>query len=178
MKFPRSVAALVAVVLAVAAMLALARPAAAQVDVTPPVIVSLTISPTLIDTSQTSQTVTLTAHITDDLSGLDNATIWFEPLLYGYEQGKPVTFWEYSRVAGDAVDGIYAETLILPRYSADGRWRAKYMGITDEVGNTAWCNTNGERECPADWGAFLFVNIRDNLFLYLPQLMNQIFWSY
>lgn len=175
MRFPRSLAMLVAVVLAVAAMLALSRSAAAQVDVAPPVIVSLTISPTLVNTSQTSQTVTITAHITDDLSGLDGATIWFGSLLYGSDQDKSVFFWSYNLIAGDTVDGTYVAELELPRYSGDGRWIAKYMVMRDEVGNQADCNTNGEQECPAGWSTFYFVNVRDSLFFYLPQLMGRRF---
>ncbi len=161
---------------AVVAVLALARPAMAQSDVTPPVLVSLSISPTLVNTSQTSQTVTFTAHITDDLSGFRYGNVQLGPLLLqGNDQDKLVSFYDSDRVAGNTLDGIYVQTLTMPRYSADGRWKAKYMWMDDQVGNSTGCNTNGKNDCPADWGTFFFVNVRDNSFLYLSQLMKQTY---
>jgi hypothetical protein len=153
---------------AVAAVWMIIQPVSAQSDVTPPVVAHLMISPTLVDTSHAVQTVTLTARITDNLSGLRYATIWFGPYIYGDEQDKPVTFSDWKLVNGDAVDGVYETTLTLPRFSADGRWVAKYMVMEDAVGNKARCNTDAEMECPQDWSGYYFVNIQDNRFLYLP----------
>ena len=146
----------------------------AQSDVTPPVVAELSISPKYVDTSAEPQIITITAHITDDLSGLRYLAIWFGPFLYDHDQDKSVVMQDTDIVSGTPTDGMYETTLTLPRYSADGRWIARYAIIDDQVGNRASCNTNGQMECPADWTTYYFVNIMDTIFHYLPFLSNRI----
>src|SRR5690349_20699223 len=64
----------IAVLVAVGGALAVARHAGASLtgDTTPPQLVSLTITPSAIDTSTAPQSVTVKAHITDDLAGLSD----------------------------------------------------------------------------------------------------------
>jgi len=161
---------IVAFALAAGIALTAVRAGQAQSDVTPPVVDELSISPKFVDTSAGPQTITITAHITDDLSGLRYLTIWFGPLLYGHDQDKSVIIQDADIVSGTPTDGTYETTLTLPRYSADGRWIAKYAIIDDRVGNTASCNTNGQMECPSDWATYYFVNIKDTISFYLPFL--------
>ena len=164
-----------ALVLGLLAALIVIDSASAQSDVTPPVVVQLTITPTLMDTSAGPQTITFTAHITDDLSGLRYQTIVFGPLLYGSDQDKAVLFNDASLVSGTLTDGTFVATVTLPQYSADGRWIAKYMYGSDQVGNQADCYTNTKTECPPDWRTYYFVNIRDVVFLYLSFVTNSLY---
>lgn len=146
------------------------KPAAAQSDTAPPMIIGMHITPTVVDTQLQSQVVTFTVRITDDLSGLEYLTIWFGPLLIDHDQDKSITFREDDLQGGTTVDGVYRNSLTLPRYSAAGRWVAKYMVAVDAVGNQAYCQVNWQEECPDGWGLFYFVNVRDDRFLYLPAL--------
>src|SRR6266508_514937 len=56
--------------LSLLALFGASTPAAAQGDTAPPTLVSLSVSPTVVDVSSSAQTVTVTAVITDDLSGV------------------------------------------------------------------------------------------------------------
>lgn len=165
---------IVALAFVASAMLSATGTAQAQSDVTPPTVVELSISPKFVDTSAEPQTITITVHIMDDLSGLRYLTIWFGPVLYGNDQDKSVLVQDTDIVSGTSANGIYETTLTLPRYSADGRWIAKYAIISDQVGNTANCNTNGQLDCPSDWTTYYFINIKDTNFFYLPFLSKRI----
>src|SRR5580704_7194893 len=46
-------------------------------DVTPPVLQGFSFSPTAIDTTTGAQSVTVTAHVTDDLSGFSFGCVFF-----------------------------------------------------------------------------------------------------
>ncbi len=71
-------------------------------DVTPPVLVGFSFSPTSIDVSSGSQNVTVTMHVTDDLSGVSSACAYFfSPS--GQQQEATCSF---SRTSGSALDGI------------------------------------------------------------------------
>jgi hypothetical protein len=61
-----------------AVFVALAIPANAQDDTTPPTLQALSLSTNMIDTSGGPQVVTVTATITDDLSGVGSSGIAFD----------------------------------------------------------------------------------------------------
>ena len=142
----------------------------AQGDITPPVVMSLSVSPSVVDTRYSSQVVTVTAHITDDLSGLGSFAFWIGPQIIEHAQDKSLSFRDTDRIEGTPRDGIYINTVTLPQYSAEGRWVAKYSVIYDAVGNQSSCKVNGENVCSDDWNAFYFFNVQDSFFLYLPSL--------
>lgn len=142
----------------------------AQSDVTAPVVVNVTIEPTFVDTSSAPQTVTVTAHITDDLSGLGTVDIWFGPKLIGGNQGGYVGFGASNLITGTPTDGIYISSLKVPRYSAYGRWTAKYYVGYDAIGNQSGCRVNGQMDCPPAWDSFYFINARDDSWMYLPNI--------
>lgn len=145
----------------------------AQSDISIPVIVNIDINPRIVDTRLSNQTVTLTAHITDDLSGLRYAVFWFGPVSVPQDQDKDVTFRELNLVSGTVTDGIYVATLELPRYSANGRWEAKYSVAKDMVGNTADCNVNAQMECSDNWASFYFLNVAEEYdeYVFLPVML-------
>jgi hypothetical protein len=114
---------------------------ALAVDASPPQLKSFSVSPT-VDTSNGSATVTVTAEVTDDLSGVS------EP---GYTHGVPevrfaspsgviadASFGPGTRISGDKNDGVYRATITLPQYSEKGTWTLQWFELVDMVGNTSW----------------------------------------
>jgi hypothetical protein len=122
----------------------------AQGDITAPVVVDIIIDPLSIDTSQMAQTITISARITDDLSGVDFATIGFTPEI-GTTQQHEVQFYEDHLVDGDYLDGIFVGTITLPRYAAEGRWDVEWVGTRDEVGNYEYAD-------PEEYDHYAFTN--------------------
>ena len=78
-----------------------------------PEIDSLTISQTSVDTSQGPAGILVTAHITDDLSGLFYGTFTLGTV------GDAV-FNSDTRISGTAQDGVYQFTLVIPQYAEHG----------------------------------------------------------
>lgn len=106
-----------------------AVPAQAQSDTTPPSIHSVTVSPTEIDASASSQNVTVTAVITDDLSGVStNSNVEvYSP------SGNQWSYGFFNLVSGDT----YSATIGIPQFSESGIWRDWYFYLEDQVGNLA-----------------------------------------
>lgn len=115
-------------------------------DRTAPELVSLSFSTTnTVNTSDSGQTITLTARMRDELSGLRGG---------GTDaQGRPnpngpfVTFYSPSRtqsaqarlfdiVSGDEHDAVVTGTIFLPRYSESGTWRFESAFLSDAIRNT------------------------------------------
>lgn len=113
-------------------------PAALEVtpnaDFTPPVLQSFSFSPVSINTGVTSQTVTVTARITDDDSGFNQAG----GVRFQSPSGQQFVFKSFagSRISGDARDGIYQLNLVFPQNSETGAWRVASVSINDfEINN-------------------------------------------
>lgn len=114
-----------------------ALPANAQQDITPPALLDVRFEPGQIDTSKGPVTITVTIHVTDDLSGVE----WI-----GFNFGKPGTTQQKGvdisplkgfgvLLSGNFLDGIYAASMTLPQYSAYGTWQMNYFVLIDNVGN-------------------------------------------
>ncbi len=103
-------------------------------DTSPPHVLSLSYEPYWADTSDAAQTITVTAHITDDLSGVKH--LWSH---YSAEratlQQVLILMTETHRISGTALDGIYQTTFTLPQYSAYGRWVATDTCTRDYLDN-------------------------------------------
>lgn len=106
-----------------------AVPAQAQSDTTPPSIHSVTVSPTEVDASTSSQSVTVTAVITDDLSGVStNSNVEvYSP------SGNQWTYGFFNLVSGDT----YSTTIVIPQFAESGVWRDWYFYLEDNVSNLA-----------------------------------------
>jgi hypothetical protein len=108
----------------------------AQQDITPPSLVSVSFAPAQVDTSNGPATITITAHVTDDLSGVEDVTLYFRSLesvqhfVLDFDVKK-------ERKSGDAQDGFYVATVTLPQYAAYGDWKMTTFGLTDSAGNYA-----------------------------------------
>jgi hypothetical protein len=117
-----------------AALLALATPARAE-DTTPPRVTAFSITP-LVDTSAVAQTVTVTATLTDNFSGVQaDPGPWVMLSAPGlpHQMAQMVGF-PLSRISGDALDGVYSGSGIMPQYSQAGVWTAE-LSADDLVGN-------------------------------------------
>jgi hypothetical protein len=89
-------------------------------DTTPPHLISLSFDPAVIDTSSGPQQITVTARITDDLSGFETSGVtFFSP------SGQTIsgTFHASNRTSGDGLDGVYQVQIDVPRFSELGTWR-------------------------------------------------------
>lgn len=126
-------------------VLLFAGTAHAQQDITPPSLVAVSFEPAQVDTSAGPQTITVTVHATDDLSGLAYMQISFESL----EARQHKELFEYASRAlksGTLQDGYFVITATLPQYSAYGEWEMTSVSLTDSLSNHggAWKGLTGD----------------------------------
>jgi hypothetical protein len=100
-------------------------------DTTPPVLTSFTFSPMAINTTTGPATVTVTAQITDNLSGVQ----------YGYAQftspsGAQGQSAGFNLTSGTNLNGTWTGTATFPQYGEGGTWTVAYVVVVDNVGNT------------------------------------------
>ncbi|ACG74587.1 Ig family protein [Anaeromyxobacter sp. K] len=99
-------------------------------DASAPELVTLSIAPTTIDTSTEDQVVLLTAHLTDDLSGVSGGSVTFSS-----PSGFKSLFASPTQASGDGLDGIYTFTITAPRYTELGTWHLMGLQVSDNAGN-------------------------------------------
>jgi hypothetical protein len=100
--------------------------AAVLEDTTPPTITALSVSPTTVNVVAGSQTVTATATITDDLSGVSSASISFAS-----PSANQTVFGSFFHTTGDS----YQATVTIPQHAAEGAWRPSSVSLYDNTGN-------------------------------------------
>lgn len=134
------------------------------IDTSMPRILSIEIAPAHIDTLRSSQTVTITVHVTDDLSGFSYLALTFKPTSGGTQrvnlavgQGGPAPIR----------DRVIVETMHIPQYSAYGRWVVSALHVQDRVSNSCG-EVDGQEAAqafpPCEFGIELpyFVNGEDS----------------
>lgn len=93
--------------------------------------------PETIDTSSGPQTITVTVHVTDDLSGVEWVSIGFGK--EGTTQNIGIDIVpggdRTELLEGNNRDGYYRKTMTLPQYSAYGTWEMTTVVLVDNVGN-------------------------------------------
>jgi len=101
-----------------------------ECDREPPNILSFDINPRLIDTSNSSQEITVTAHLTDDLSGLTSAESCFS---------NPSEWLTCCHGAGchqhSEDDWCYERKIEYSQGSSEGTWELRSFNFEDAVGN-------------------------------------------
>lgn len=102
-------------------------------DNTSPTIQNISFSPTTIDASAGDVSLTLTVDILDDVAGLNYAYFSFRSASGG--QNKTVVV--RNRIAGNALDGTYQETVTFPQYSEAGDWYIQSVQLYD-LGANRW----------------------------------------
>jgi len=110
-----------------------------QDDTTPPVLVSLAF-PAKVDVTKGSQTITVTAHATDNLSGVAYGYIYFSALgsQSGYSSRAADGYFYVS--GGTSLAAVLTASVSVPQYSQPGTWRASVY-LYDNVGNEAYYST-------------------------------------
>ena len=115
-------------------------------DTMPPSIISFDFSPKLVDTSAAAQTVTVTANITDDLSGVDfspdtpSSSFYHGVRFTSPSHGQSVLCCAFSPVwtktGGTTLSGTWQAPLTIPQFSEQGTWKADVTLLKDAVQNT------------------------------------------
>ena len=100
-------------------------------DVTPPQLVSVDFTPKSVDVSSSSQTITVTAHVTDDNSGVS----YVQPL-FSSPSGQQSATAGLTLVSGTAQDGIYQGIVTIPESAESGTWTMGQFWVGDVVGNS------------------------------------------
>ena len=99
-------------------------------DTNPPQLVEFDFNPKMIDVTAGPQNVTVTARITDDLSGAFGFWVVFtSPTGNQFHQGF------VFRTAGTELDGTYSGTVEIPQYVESGTWEASVFSLGDGAGN-------------------------------------------
>ena len=106
-------------------------------DTQPPVLGSFTFSPTAVNTTNSSATVTATAQITDNLSGVAYAAAEF----YSPE-GIQRFGCDFSLISGTNLNGTYQCTGTILAYSEAGTWYVDYVYVEDNAGNQQYYYTS------------------------------------
>lgn len=106
------------------------QPAGATSDTSPPQLVSFAFTPTTVDVSDSSATITVTAEVTDNASGVQSVYVYFfnDSTLYQATQG------DLTRISGTPLDGIYQGTLTIPEFTPGGTYPAA-LTSEDNAGN-------------------------------------------
>src|SRR5437763_440470 len=108
----------------------------AQEDTTPPVLVGFDFSPKQVDTSSVSADITLSLHITDNLSGY--TPDWSAVAVFTSPSGgQQWNAYAGNLITGTTLDGVYQATLHLPAFSESGNWSVSFVGMRDRDGNQA-----------------------------------------
>jgi hypothetical protein len=108
-------------------------------DVTPPTLVNLSFSPAAIDTRYADQNVTITADITDDLSGFSYSYVYFRSPSGNQTQYGYMYYWNI--VSGNVLNGKFRGTITFPKNSEAGTWTIYNVNLRDQAGNTAQLTT-------------------------------------
>jgi hypothetical protein len=103
----------------------------ANVDTTAPTLVSLSFTPQSVDVSSAAQTITVTAHITDDMSGVQHAEIYFSS-----PSNAQHAMNSFALTAGTATDGTYQATITIPKSAEAGTWKLTRVNLLDQASNS------------------------------------------
>jgi hypothetical protein len=131
-RLPRKAAlAFFTVVLALAMLPASAF--AAQEDTTPPELISLTFDkPTI----EAPGTITVTATVSDDISGVDTVMLWWD----GHPSGAVSNLYLYETASA----GTYSGTLTIGAYESARTQRIRTLSLSDNAGNSVSLNFDDE----------------------------------
>src|SRR5258708_353286 len=99
-------------------------------DTTPPTLTSFTFSPTAVNTTTSYATVNVTSQVTDDLSGVLYADMYFVS-----PSGTHLAHGQMNLTSGTNLNGTWTGIATIPAYSEAGTWMASYVVVGYDVGN-------------------------------------------
>jgi hypothetical protein len=124
----------------------------ANIDSQPPTLVSLDFTPKSVDVTSNPQTVTVTAHLTDDNSGVQSATAYlFSP------SGTQDETSNFTKMSGTASDGVYQAVFIIPQGAEAGTWKLTRVTLKDVSGNSVDYGPSFPTQFPAGTQTNLLV---------------------
>jgi serine protease len=100
-----------------------------QGDVTPPLLVSISVDTPVVDVRTGSATASLTAHMTDNISGVQPIAVVFRSP-HGQQvkvQASP------GLVSGTLRDGVFQGTGTVPQFAETGTWTAILISVCDNA---------------------------------------------
>jgi serine protease len=107
--------------------------ASAQADSTPPALGSLTITPTSIDVGNGPATITATATITDDISGVaESCGCAGHQIAFEQSSTGQVAISTFTRAAGNT----WTAAVTIPQSAGTGTWRLRLISLRDNAGNS------------------------------------------
>ncbi len=121
-------------------------------DLIPPELVSFTVTPSTFDSSKGEIELVAEARITDNMTGVvtESIHIAFSSVV---AQGG-VGFYDFERISGNQLDGIYRSTIIVPEETPTGILWADGVAAHDGTGVNFGC-TIGKT---VDTNSFLLIN--------------------
>jgi hypothetical protein len=89
------------------------------------------------DTSGGAQKLTVTVRVSDDLAGVTLNGTQIQVDFKSPSQGQSLTaFGNWTRLSGNALDGVYQTEITVPAYSEQGTWFIPQVYLTDAAGNS------------------------------------------
>jgi hypothetical protein len=102
-------------------------------DTQAPALATFSVSPSTVNTTASAQTATVTAEITDNLSGFAHGSVVFES-----PNGKVLTkIASFTKLSGTATKGLYEAKVPFKQYVEAGTWKVSNVNLVDDVGNEA-----------------------------------------
>lgn len=123
-----SVAALVCIVLS--------APLAVAQDTTPPALTDFTFSPIVVNTTSSSATVDVTAHVTDNLSGVQSVVVYFESPSLQHGTSGIMTL-----SSGTIINGTWTASITFPQYGEPGMYVCR-LETSDKLGNVRYYSSS------------------------------------
>lgn len=121
--------------LSLAFLLGCSHLASAQ-DSSAPNVIAFEFTPKTVDVTDELQIIAFIARLTDEGSGL---SAYGSQARFTSPSGSQLVNVIFAQpdnlLSGDSMDGIYASTMNVPRYSETGTWRLSYLVLVDAVGN-------------------------------------------
>lgn len=116
------------------------RAAEAQIsDTAPPQLVTVSFTPTAVNVIGSAQSVTVTATVTDDLSGTSGVSVRF--VSPSGRIFQPINGLGLGRISGTALNGVYRGTMSMPQFTEAGVWKLDFVSVSDSVGNSTTLRT-------------------------------------
>jgi Dockerin type I domain/Cohesin domain len=110
-------------------------------DTTPPTLAGFSFAPNAVDVTSGPQTVVVSLHVTDNLSGVlsDKA---FVNVTFQSPSGEQSQYGSGVSLPGSMpLNANFQAVVTIPEYSESGDWTVSYVSLSDAVGNTATLNT-------------------------------------
>jgi hypothetical protein len=112
-------------------------------DSAPPQLAGFDFSPKMINTSGGAQTITVMAHVTDDLSGVATGGNLGIEVRFQSPSGQIADGSSFNGpTSGTILDGDYALSVTIPALAESGTWSVAYVYLRDGVGNAQFLNTS------------------------------------